>query len=108
MQSENCILTGAAAKATAPVWILLSESELFDDSAVTSDVLVLEILEKVTSLTYHLEQSATAVVVLLVDLEMLCEFIDSLGENSDLNLGRTCVAFVGCISCDDFLLNFFL
>ncbi len=85
---------------------LLSESELLNYCAVTLNIGVLEILEKVTSLTYHLEKSAAAVEVLLVVSEMRVEVVDSLGENSDLNLRRTCVALVHSVSENDFLLFF--
>lgn len=38
---------------------LLSETELFDDCAVTVDVLLLEIAEKVSSVTDHLEKTTS-------------------------------------------------
>ncbi len=88
--------------------ILLSETEFLDDGTVTLDVLVLKILQKVTSLTYHFEKSAAAVMVLLVDLKVLCQLVDPLCENCNLNLGRTCVALVDGIGCDDFLFDVFL
>ncbi len=83
---------------------LLSESELLNYCAVTLNIGILEILEKVTSLTYHLEKSATAVEVLLIVSEMRVEVVDSLSENSDLNLRRAGVALVHSVSENDFLL----
>ena len=46
-------------------------------------------------------------MVLGVSLEVLGEVVDSLGENSNLNLGRTGVALVSCVGSDDFLLYVF-
>ena len=43
---------------------LSSETELFDDSAVTFDIVVLEVAEKVASVTYHLVKTAAEVMVL--------------------------------------------
>ena len=38
---------------------LLTQSELFDDRTVTVDILLLKIVEKVSSVTYHLEESSS-------------------------------------------------
>ena len=73
---------------------LFSDTEFVDDSTVTVDVFLLEVAEKVSSLTNHFEKTATAMVVLGVLFKVLCELCDSLCENSDLNFGRTCVVFV--------------
>jgi hypothetical protein len=47
------------------------------------------------------------VVVLLVNFKVFVEVVDSLGEESDLYFGRTGVAFVGCVLCNDFVLFHF-
>ena len=85
---------------------LLSDSELVDDRAVTLDIYLCEIVEKVSSVSYHLEKTATAVVVLVVGLKMLGKSVDSVGKNSDLYLRRTCVTLMCLVSVDDFLLDF--
>ena len=83
---------------------LLAQTELLDDCAVTLNILLLQIAEKVSSVTDHLEHAATAVMVLRVVLQVLGERVDAAGENGDLHLGRTGVAFVYRIGCDDVLL----
>ena len=83
---------------------LLSDSELFDDCAVTLNIDLLEVSEKVSSVTYHLEKSATAVMVLVVGLEVLCEVVDAVCEKRDLNLRRSCVTLVGLVLVDNCLL----
>ena len=87
---------------------LLSDVQLLDDRAVTLDIYLLKVSEKVSSVTDHLEKSAAAVVVLMVSLEVLGKSVDAICEDRDLNLGRTCVALVGLVLVDDRLLNVFL
>ncbi len=86
------------------IQLLLSQTELFNDSSVSFDVYLLEVVEKVSSVTYHLEEAATAVVVLVVVLEVLGEVSYSVSKDSDLNLGRTCVALVGSVLLNNCLL----
>ena len=87
---------------------LFADAELVDDRSVTIDVDFLEVVEKVSSLTDHLEQAATAVVVVLVRLEMLGQLRDAGSEDSDLNFGRTGVGLVKLVAVDYLLLQFFL
>ena len=87
--------------------LLLSESELCNDCTIALDILLHQVVEEVLSLTNHFEEAATAVVVVGVLLKMFGEVSNSLGENSDLYFGRTCVALVGSVVNDDLLLYFF-
>lgn len=87
---------------------LLSETELLNDGAVAIDVLLLEIVQKIAALTYHLKKTAARVVVVVVEFQVLGEVGNSLGENGDLYLGRACVTLVCCVSLDDFGLYFFV
>ena len=57
-------------------------------------------------MTDHLEQTASAVVVVLVDLEVFGQFVDTGRQNGDLYFGRTGVAFVSFVRSDYFLLLF--
>jgi hypothetical protein len=68
---------------------LLSEVELRDDSRVTAFVLLLEVLQKTPSLTNEIQQASAAVVVFRVNFEVLCEVINSVCQQSHLNLWRT-------------------
>ena len=85
---------------------LLSETELFNDRTVAVDVSLLKVTEKVSSVTNHLQHTAAAVMVLVVSLEVLGKVLDSVGQKCDLNLGRTCVAFVSGIFFDNSLFCF--
>jgi len=70
--------TKRAAKSTALSGSLLSEVQLRDNGSVTLDVLCFEIVEKRAALTYHLQQSAAGVVVLLMHTEVLVEVVDAV------------------------------
>ena len=81
--------------------IITKRTQLGDQGTIALDILLHEVIEKATALTDHLVQAAAGVVVLRVLLEVLGELSDTLGEDSDLNLRRTGVAFVGAVGLDD-------
>ena len=85
---------------------LSSQTELGNDSAVAFDVVLLEVAEEVPSVTDHLIQTAAAVVVLLVQLQVLGKCVDAEGQDSDLYFRRTGVAFVNLVLFDKSLLLF--
>ena len=58
-------------------------------------------------MSYHLEKSTTAVVVLVVVLEVRVEAVDAVCEDRDLYLGRACVTFVGLVLVNDCLFYVF-
>ena len=97
---------GSEESGTAPTlhsgnFDLLSEVQLFDDRAVTLDIGLLQVAEKVSSVTDHLQKAATAVVILVISLEVLGQILDSVSQKRDLYLRRTCVAFVSLVLFDD-------
>jgi len=81
---------------------LFAQTQFSQDSTITLDVLLFEVVEQAAALTNHLEQTTTGVVILLVELEVLVEVVDALGQQSDLNLGGTGVALVAFELFDDF------
>ena len=87
--------------------VLFTQTELFDDSSVTLNVLLLEIAEKVSSLTNHLKKTSVGMMILGVVLKMSVEGIDTVCEDSDLNLRRTCISLGELVLCNNLLLNFF-
>ena len=90
------------------MFALLSQAELADDRAVTLDINLLQVVEQVSSVTDHLLQTAAAVEVLLVGLQVRGQVVDASGQNCDLNLGRTGVSFVSCVLLNDAELFVFL
>ena len=86
---------------SALIAILLTDSELSDYCTVTLDIFLLKVVEKVTSSSDHLEESASGMMILLMVLEMFGEVSDPLCENSDLNFGRTGIIFAETVCLDD-------
>ena len=66
---------------------LAAESELGDDGAVALDVDAREVIEQAATTTHQHEQATTAVMVLLVDLQVLGEVGDAVGQQRNLHLG---------------------
>src|SRR5882672_9195613 len=83
---------------------LFAEPQLLDHHPVALDVGGLEIVEQPTTLTDHAEQAATAVVVALVDLEMLRQVLDAFGQERDLDFRRPRIGLVGPEMINDFAL----
>ncbi len=61
---------------------------------VSLDVRALQIIQQAATLRDHLEQAAPRVVVLFVDFEVLGKLVNSLAEQSHLNLWGTCIRIV--------------
>lgn len=97
-------MTGQCASHSVSQQLLLSQTELFNDSSVSFDIDLLEVIEEVSPVTDHFEQAATAVIVLVVVLEVLGEVGYSVSKYSYLNLGRARVTLVGRILLDNCLL----
>lgn len=93
---------------STPNVCLLSQAELADDRAVTLDVVLLQVVQQTSSVTNHLLQTAAAVEILLVSLEVLGQVSDAVGQDSNLYLGRTCVTLVGSVLLNDVEFCFFL
>ena len=85
---------------------LLSEAELLDNSSVSLDILLREIVKELLSVAYHLGKTSLRMEVLGVLLHVLGKAIDSISKNSYLNLGRTGVLLVDLVLCDDGGLSF--
>ena len=73
---------------------LFSQSETGYEASVSLDVCFSEVLEKVSSLSYHLQQASSGVMILVVLLEVLVEVIDPVSKDSNLNFWGTSVAFL--------------
>ncbi len=86
--------------------MLLTNSELADDVAISIGVALLEVIEQTSPLAHEHEQTATRTVILFVCFEMLRQFADPLTQDGDLNLGASRIRIVGpellydvCLSC---------
>src|SRR6266511_1418686 len=79
---------------------LPAKTELRDERSVPLDVVAPEVVEQSTPPSDQHEQASTRVMVLLVDLQMLGEVVDPLGEQSDLHLRRTGVGLMEAVLGD--------
>src|SRR6185369_4793566 len=76
---------------------LFSDAELVDDRAVALKVGLLEVVQKTAAAADEFHQSAAAVMVLRVRLEMLGQVSDSIREKCDLHFGRPGIAVMRAI-----------
>ena len=86
---------------------LLTDSELFDDSTVSFNIVFLQISQKVSSVTYHFKKAAVRMAILRVNLKVSVELVDSGGEKSYLHLRRTGVSLMNGIIGNNLLLLIF-
>ena len=84
---------------------LLAQSQLFDESAVTLNIFVLQVVQHVAALTDKLEQTTAGVEVFLVFLEVGRKSFNAGGEQSHLNFRGTGIAFMFGVSFNN---SFFL
>ena len=71
------------------------------DAAIPLDILRSQIVEETPTAPHHHEQSSPAVMILLMGLQMLGEVVDPLGEQRNLDLGRSRVRGVRAVLADN-------
>ena len=72
----------------------MAKLQLLRNRLITSGIRIVQIIEQTAALTDHFQEPAARAVVFHVLLQMLGQFIDPLGEQSDLHIGRTRVALM--------------
>jgi hypothetical protein len=72
----------------------VAQLQFLGDSLVTAQIGLLQVFEQTAALADHHEQPAARAVVLLVALQMFGEMVDALGQQRNLNIGRTRVLAV--------------
>jgi len=86
---------------------LAAQAESLDERAVALDVGVLQVVQQATTLADEQQEATTAVMVVLVLLEVLGQVRDSSGQQGHLNLGGSGVAVVDGVLLDDLGLGYF-
>ena len=79
----------------------LSDSKPLDDAAIARDVLPLEVIEKATTKSNHLQQATSRMVVLRVRLEVLGQVTDSFAQDRYLNLWGSGIGIMQPIRPDE-------
>ena len=87
---------------------LLTKTEGLDDSTITIDVVRVEVLQQLTTLTNEHGQRTSCVVVLVVLLQVLRQVSDTVREEGDLCLCRTGICGALAILTEDLLLFSFV
>ena len=65
---------------------LLTQTESLDEFTIAVDVLVVEVLQELTTTTYHLGQCTCCTEVLVILLQVLGEVLDAESEQGHLAL----------------------
>src|SRR5690606_29835837 len=75
--------------------VLAAQAQLVGDRAAPLDVDLGQVGEQPLALADQDQQAPTAVVVMLVDLQVLGELVDAPSQQRDLHLGRPRIALLG-------------
>ena len=79
---------------------LVPQAQFLDDLAVVVDIRALQVVEQTATLSDHLEEATTTVVILLVGAEVVRQIVDALCEQRDLNASRSTVGLVRPVLLD--------
>src|SRR4051812_26399555 len=77
--------------------LLAPQTEFGDDRPVALDVVLADVVEQASAPTDEHQESPPAVMVLLVDLQVLGEVVDAIGQQCDLHLRRARVRIVQAV-----------
>ena len=83
------------------VRVLLTQAESLDQFTIAVDVLVVKVLQELTTTTYHLRQCTSGTEVLVVLLQVLRQVLDAIAEQGYLAFYRTSVLSVLAILAED-------
>ena len=96
---------GAAVNLRAPFPVLhqlVTESQIREELTVPLDVRSLHVFQKASPTAYHFQKAASAVVILLVRVEVRPEVVDTRCEDRHLDRSAPDVAVVELVLLDDF------
>ena len=79
---------------------LVPQAQFLDDLAVVVDISALQVVEQTATLSDHLEEATTTVVILLVGAEVVGQIVDALCEQRNLNASRSTVGLVRPVLLD--------
>jgi hypothetical protein len=80
---------------------LVPQTEVCDELTVPSHVGATKVLQEPTTSAHHLEEPTSAMVVLLVTVEMGAEVVDALSEDRDLNRSASTIRIVELVLLDN-------
>jgi hypothetical protein len=83
---------------------LSPDAKFLNNGAISLNIPTLQVIQQPSPLSDDLEQTAAAVMVLFMNLEMLRQIRDSLSKNRYLHFRRTGIILMTFMGLDDFLL----
>jgi hypothetical protein len=83
------------------VSVLFSQSQTPDQRSVTLEILVFQIIQQISPLPHHLQKTPSRMMILLVNLQVLVQIVDPVGQDGYLHLGRTRVPLLCLVIVDD-------
>jgi hypothetical protein len=86
------------------VYALAANTEFLDQFEVRFAIFACNVLQVALALADQLQQAAAGGVIVLVGLQVLGEFLDTLGHDAGLHGGRTGVVFASLQVFNDTLL----
>jgi len=85
---------------------LLAQTELYNQIAITRRVFALEVGQQAFATVNHHDQTATGMMVFAVFFEVAVEFVDTSGQQCNLNFRRTGIVLAtgvirnnSCLAC---------
>ena len=93
-------MTGGACFSPCEVG-LLTQTQSLHNSTITIDIVDVEVLQELTTTTYHLRQGTGGTEVLVVLLQVLRQVLDAIAEQGYLAFYRTSVLSVLAILAED-------
>ena len=71
--------------------VLATQTQASNQAGVTSNVFALQVIQQLTTLVNHTDQTTTRVVIFTVDFEVTLQFVDVGGLQCNLHFRRTSV-----------------
>ena len=85
--ADGCVLNICLANAS-----LTTQTKLADQCSVAIQILALQVVQQLTTLVYHTDQTTTRVVILVVSFEVTLQLIDLRSQQSNLYFRGTGIA----------------
>ena len=73
---------------------LLTDAQFCDNNAITRYIVIHQVVQQPTALSYQLQEATTGRMILRMALQMFCQLNDSRAENGDLDFGLARVLIV--------------
>src|SRR6476620_5981002 len=101
IRNETVRANSGAGRPALLMSVLLADAQTPDQLGIAVGILALQVVEEAATLADEFQEPAAGVMILRVRLEVLCQIVDALAQESDLNFRGTRVLDVGLVGTDD-------